>query len=132
LTALWTLFTQPGFEVIIVHTNYFFPEVSVLRRHIPPLTIEMVRNAHICPTIPPRLLRPFCSTLPAPPGLRLGGVPPALIVISTSLHEQGPLGIGHRELGDGERLQCDLMDRSFILIQPFIAAKAIRPARDVD
>src|SRR4029450_2391602 len=86
----------------------------------------------VFPIIPPLLLRPFCRPLPTPPGACLLRLPPALLLISSSLRAQGPLGIGHRELSDGKRCECDAVHRRLILIEPLIAADVIRPAGDVD
>src|SRR5262245_329457 len=76
--------------------------------------------------IPPLLLRPVCRALATPPGTRLLRLPPALLLIPPRLHEQGPLGIRHRELRHGKRLKLDAVDRRFVLVEPFVAAEVIR------
>src|SRR5207302_7446729 len=82
--------------------------------------------------IPPLLLRPFCSALSTSPGTSLLCLPPALLLISPGLHEQGPLGIGHREFGNGKLREFDAVDRRFVLVEPLIATDVIHLARDID
>src|SRR5262245_52682028 len=86
----------------------------------------------VFPPLSPFLLWPVCRPLPALPGSGGLGLPPALLLIPPCLHEQGPLGVGDRELGDGKKPQFDIMDRRFVGVQPLITRDAIYPTRNLE